>query len=520
MTVLGWILAGVGIVAAFLLGRFLRLSVGKRQIENAHRRAEEIIREAEREAESIKKTKILEAKDEWYRLKQQFERETRQRRSELQRLERQIASREANMDRRADFLKKKEEDLNRLRKEIFAREKELEEKIRELDRALEEQTKKLEEISGLTKEEAKQRLIDDLIEKARQEAAEIMKDIRDQARVTAHREAKELIIEAIQKTSIDHAVETTVSVVHLPNDEMKGRIIGREGRNIRSFEMITGVEVIVDDTPEIILLSCFDPIRRETAKIAMEKLISDGRIHPGRIEDVVEKAREEMEERVIQAGEQAVMDTGVHSLHPELVKALGRLKYYTTYGQNVLQHSIEVAHLAGHMAAELGLDVMLAKRAGLLHDIGRSVTRGSEASIAQQGVELAKRYGEGPVVQNAIAAMGNPDTAIISPIVVLVQAANRISIYRPGAKRETLEEYVQRLHKLENLAQEFSGVKRAFAIQAGREIRVIVDPEKVDDLAADQLAIEIANRIKEEVKYPGQIKITVIREFRVVDYAK
>ncbi len=519
MEVIFYILMPILVIVAFLLGRFMLIKVGKSRLHEAERMAEEILEEAHREAENIKKAKILEAKDEWYRFKQQFERETRQKRNELHRLERQIAAREANMDRKADLIKKREQDLARLREEILLRERELEKKDRELDRLILEQAQKLEEISGLTQEEAKQRLMDSMIEKARQEAAQIMKDIRDQARVTAHREAKEMIIQAIQKTATSHAVETTVSVVHLPSDEMKGRIIGREGRNIRAFEMATGVEVIVDDTPEIVLLSCFDPIRRETAKIAMEKLISDGRIHPGRIEDVVEKAREEMEEHIVDAGEQAVMDTGVHSLHPELVKALGRLKYRTTYGQNVLQHCVEVAHLAGHMAVELGLDPMLAKRAGLLHDIGKSIAKASDENSAQQGVDLAKRCGEGPVVLNTIASFGG-DVPIISPIVVLVQAANHISIYRPGAKRETLEEYVQRLHKLENLAQEFEGVRRAYALQAGREIRIIVDPEKVDDLAADQLAVDVANRIKDELKYPGQIKVTVIREFRVVDYAK
>ena len=519
MNVIAYILLPIFLLIGFLIGRYLLAKVGRSKLRKAEEQAEELLKEARREAERLKKSKILEAKDEWYRQKQRFEQETRQRRSELNRLERQIAAREANMDRRADLLKKQEKDLARLRSEILAREKELESKKQELEQLIEQETKKLEEISGLTQEEAKQRLIDEMIEKARNEAAQIIKDIRDQARVTAHREAKEMIIQAIQKTAIHHAVETTVSVVHLPNDEMKGRIIGREGRNIRSFEMATGVEVIVDDTPEVVLLSCFDPIRRETAKIALEKLISDGRIHPGRIEDVVEKAREEMEERIIEVGEQAVLETGIHGIHFELVKALGRLKYRTSYGQNVLQHSIEVAHLAGHMASELGLDPMLAKRAGLLHDIGKGVQKSSDQNAAELGVELVKRYGEGPVVQNTIASFGG-DVPIISPIVVLVQAANHISIYRPGARRETLEEYVQRLRKLEELAQEFEGVKRAFAIQAGREIRIIVDPEKVDDSTADQLAIDVANRIKDELKYPGQIKVTVIREFRVVDYAK
>jgi len=358
-----------------------------------------------------------------------------------------------------------------------------------------------------------------LIEKAKQEAAQIMKDIRDQARVTAHREAKELIIQAIQRTAANHALETTVSVVQLPNDEMKGRIIGREGRNIRAFEMATGVEVIVDDTPEAVLLSCFEPVRREIAKIALEKLISDGRIHPGRIEDIVEKATEEMEERIFEAGEQAAMENEVHGLHSELIKAIGRLKYHTTYGQNVLQHSVEVAHLAGFMAIELGLDSVAAKRAGLLHNIGKSLETSKDESIPKLGMELAKKFGEGPVIQNAIAVFDG-HTPAISPIAVLVQAADNISISRPGAQQTSLEDYIQRLQKLEELTEKFEGVQRAFVIQAGREIRIIVDPEKIDDLHADQLVVDIANRIKEEMEYPGQIKVTVIREFRIVDYAK
>jgi len=329
-------------------------------------------------------------------------------------------------------------------------------------------------------------------------------------RLRANREAKEIIIQAIERTAVDHTAETTVSVVQLSNDEMKGRIIGREGRNIRAFEMATGVEVIVDDTPQAVLLSGFDPLRREIAKIALEKLIADGRIHPGRIEDVVEKAKKELQEQFLETGEQALMETGIHGVHPELVKLLGKLKYRTSYGQNVLHHSVEVSHLAGLMAAQLGLDSMLAKRAGLLHDIGKAVDRYTEGTHAQIGVELAKKYGEGPIVQNSIAAY-EEDTKIISPIAVLVQAADSISCSRPGARREILEQYIRRLQKLEQLAQAFDGVQKTFAIQAGREIRVIVEPEKIDDAKAEQLALDIANRIQSEIEYPGQIKVTVIQ---------
>jgi len=518
-TYLWLLIAGAGVGAGFFLGWIIKLKIGQRKLNDAEILAKKIISEAEQEAENIKKSKLLEAKDEWYQLKQELDRETRQRKNELQRLEAQLVRRETNMERKADLLERREKELSSLEQNLKQKEQQTIELQRQLEQQIEEQTARLERISGITQEEAKRLLMESMEQQAREEAAQIVKDIRDQARLRANREAKEIIIQAIERTAVDHTAETTVSVVQLSNDEMKGRIIGREGRNIRAFEMATGVEVIVDDTPQAVLLSGFDPLRREIAKIALEKLIADGRIHPGRIEDVVEKAKKELQEQFLETGEQALMETGIHGVHPELVKLLGKLKYRTSYGQNVLRHSVEVSHLAGLMAAQLGLDSMLAKRAGLLHDIGKAVDRYTEGTHAQIGVELAKKYGEGPIVQNSIAAY-EEDTKIISPIAVLVQAADSISCSRPGARREILEQYIRRLQKLEQLAQAFDGVQKTFAIQAGREIRVIVEPEKIDDAKAEQLALDIANRIQSEIEYPGQIKVTVIREYRAIDFAK
>ncbi len=509
----------VAVVAGFVLGWLGRYFFGKKKLRDAETLAKTILEDAEREAEELKKTKILEAKDEWYVQKEKFEQETREQRAELQRLEKRLYQREMNIDRKADLLKKKEQEFDQIELDLAKTRRELEAKRLHLEQLVQEENKKLEEVSGLSREEAKQILVNQMKSEAEEEAAQLIKEVQEQARLTAHREAKEVVIQAIQRAATSHAVETTVSVVHLPADEMKGRIIGREGRNIRSFEMETGVEVVVDDTPEAILLSSFDPVRREIAKIAMEKLIADGRIHPGRIEDVVEKARVEFQERIQEIGEQAMMETGVHGLHPDLVRLLGKLKYRTTYGQNVLQHSIEVSHLAGLMAAQLGLDVYQAKRAGLLHDIGKAVENYTEATLSEIGVDIARKFGESAIIQNAIAAF-EENVPIISPISVLVQAADTISSSRPGARREILEKYIQRLEKIEKLAKEFSGVEKAFAIQAGREIRVIVEPEKVSDSQAERLALQIAERIQEEMEYPGQIKITVIREYRAEDYAK
>ncbi|MCI0496017.1 ribonuclease Y [candidate division KSB1 bacterium] len=506
-------------VLFFLVGWYFRKRVGQSKISNAEKLAEKIITDAEREAETLKKEKILEAKDEWLKRQHNFENEIKKRRNELQREEKLLASRELNMDRKVDLLNKKERELRNLEKTVKDKEKIIGKKESDLDRLIAEQNEKLEKIAGISNEEAKRILMDNLINKAKQEAAQLMKDIKDKARINAKKEAREIIIQAIQRTAADHSVETTVSVVNLPNDEMKGRIIGREGRNIRAFETATGIEVIVDDTPEAVILSGFDPYRREVAKLALEKLIVDGRIHPARIEELVDKSKQEMNEKVVEEGEKALLDCGVHEVHPELVKLLGKLKYRTSYGQNVLQHAIEVSFLAGLMAAELRLDPVLAKRAGLLHDIGKAIDKYTEGTHTSIGVDLARKYGEGEVVQNAIESH-HEDIPMISPISVLVQAADAISGSRPGARRETLEGYVKRLQKLEELAESFNGVTKTYAIQAGREVRVMVEHEKIDDAMADQLAGDIANKIQLEMEYPGQIKVTVIREYRAVDYAK
>ncbi len=514
------LLAVLGVtIVAFLGGWYASKRIGQGKIANAEKLAEKIIAEAEQSAEASKKEKLLEAKDEWLRMKQEFEAETKSRRIEQQKLERQFSNRENNLDKRADLLNKKESELEKVNKQLKERESKLEPREEELERLIEEQNIRLEKLSGISHEEALKMLKDNLLDKAKQSAAQAMKRIKDEARQNANREAREIILQAIQRTAADHSVETTVSVVSLPNDEMKGRIIGREGRNIRSFEMATGVEIIVDDTPEAVILSGFDPFRREIARQALEKLIEDGRIHPARIEELVEKTTEEMEESLVQEGEKAMLETGVHGLHPELIKLLGKLKYRTSYGQNSLQHAIEVSYLSGLMAAQLQLDATLAKRSGLLHDIGKAIDRYTEGTHTSIGVELAKKYKEGEVVQNAIAAH-HEDVEVISPISVLVQAADAISSSRPGARRESLEGYVKRLEKLEELATSFGGVGKAFAIQAGREIRVMVEHDKVDDVMAEQMANDLAQKIQGEMEYPGQIKVTIIREFRAVDYAK
>ncbi len=515
-----WMIAIVVIgVSAFIFGWLASKKIGQSKIANAEKIAEKIIKDAERDAEAIKKEKLLEVKDEWIKLKQNFENETKSRRNELLKLEKQLANREINMDRKVDLLNKKEKELHRIEQDVTEKQTKVNELKQKLEKIIQEQNEKLEKISGISHEEAKKILMDNLIDKAKQEAAHIIKDIKDQAKLTANKEAKEIIIQAIQRTAADHSVETTVSVVNLPNEEMKGRIIGREGRNIRSFETATGIEVIVDDTPEAVILSGFDPFRREIARIALERLIADGRIHPARIEEVVGKVRQEMEERILEIGEQAMLETGVHNLHPQLIRLLGKLNYRTSYGQNVLQHAKEVAYLAGLMAADLGLDASIAKRAGLLHDIGKAIDKNTEGTHTEIGGEIAKKYKEHPIVVNSILSH-HEDVEPISPISVLVQAADAISGSRPGARRETLEGYVKRLQKLEQLAESFSGVVKTYAIQAGREIRVMVEHEQIDDAMAEQLASDIAQKIQSEMEYPGQIKVTVIREYRAVDYAK
>jgi len=487
-------------VIGVLVGWTLRYITEQKRVDSAKATVERILEEARKQAETIKKEKILEAKDE------------ESKRRKLEAHERKIAERELSLKHRLNELDRTSRNLQSERDRVASRSQELEKQAERLESQLQEANQQLEHIARMTAEEALEQLKRNLLERARQETAEQVKEMREQTRLTANREAKEIIVQAIQRSAVEHSVETTVSVVNLPNDEIKGRIIGREGRNIRAFENVTGVEIIVDDTPESVVLSGFDPYRREVARMALERLMADGRIHPGRIEEVVKKVEKELDEQIVQIGEQACLDAEVHGLHPELIKLLGKLHYRTSYGQNVLQHSIEVSYLAGLMAAELELDGKLAKRAGLLHDVGKAIDRYTEGTHTAIGVDLAKKYREGKIVQNAIAAH-HEDVEVTSPISILVQAADAISGSRPGARRETLEGYIKRLERLEEVATSFAGVSKTFAIQAGREIRVMVESEKVDDHSAQDLASEISRKIQEEMEYPGQIKVTVIREF-------
>ncbi len=504
---------------AFLVGWWISRRVGESKLAKAEDQAKKIIADAEKEAQIKKKEAILEAKDEWYKTKLKVEREIQEKKGEIVRLEKRLQDRESSLDRKVDILNRKEREILNKEKIIYAREKANRFREEELNRLIATQNKQLERIAQMTSEEAKKILLKNLESEARQEAAQFIKEIKEKAEETAEKEAKNIIIQAIQRCAADHTVESTVSVVSLPNDEMKGRIIGREGRNIRSFEIETGIDVIVDDTPEAVILSGYDPIRREIARMSLEKLVVDGRIHPARIEEVVTKSKKEMGVIIRETGEQACFDLGIHGLHPELVKLLGKLRYRTSYGQNVLHHSTEVAYLCGIMAAELGLDSNLAKRSGLLHDIGKAVDKESEGTHSQIGYNMALKYGEHPFVLNAIAAH-HEDVPHESPYSILVQAADAVSGARPGARRETLEAYIKRLEKLEELADSFKGVAKAYAIQAGREIRIIVEHEQIDDSKSVELASQIAKKIEAELEYPGQIKVTVIRETRSVEYAK
>lgn len=474
--------------------------------------ANDLVEKAKKEAEATKKEAILEAKEEVHKLRNDLDRDSRERRNEIQRLERRLLQREESLDKKSDLLEKKDEIINKRMQEVD----QIEENIQQLYLKRREE---LERISNLTTEEAKEILLGEVKKEVSHDAALLIKEIESKAKEEADKKSREIITTAIQRCAADHVSESTVHVVALPNDEMKGRIIGREGRNIRTLETLTGVDLIIDDTPEAVILSSFDPIRREVARIALEKLIVDGRIHPARIEEMVERAKKDVENDIKEEGEQATLETGVHGLHPEIIKLLGRLKYRTSYGQNVLKHSIEVAYLASVMASELGLDVNLAKRAGLLHDIGKAIDQEQEGPHALIGGDFAKKYHESPLVVNAIAAH-HGDVEMLSLEAILVQAADAISAARPGARRETLEAYIKRLEKLEEIANSYEGVDKSYAIQAGREIRIMVKPEQLDDAASIELARNLAKSVEEQLEYPGQIKINVIREIRAVDFAK
>ena len=506
------ILVIVVAVISSLISIMVRKSTIEKKVGSAEERSREIIDEAIKTAEAKKKEALLEAKEENLKTKNELDKEIKERRAEVQRYEKRVLNKEESVEKKADSLDKKENSLK-------AKEEELARTQAKVDQLSEQRVQELERISGLTSEQAKEQLLKTVEEEIKIETAKLVKELENQAKEEADKKAKEIVVNAIQKCATDHVSETTISVVSLPNDEMKGRIIGREGRNIRTLESLTGVDLIIDDTPEAVVLSGFDPIRREVARIALEKLVVDGRIQPTRIEEMVNKAQKEVETMIREEGEAATLEVGVHGIHPELVKLLGKMKFRTSYGQNALKHSIEVAHLSGMLAAELGLDVRIAKRAGLLHDIGKAVDHEMEGTHIQLGVDLCRKYKESATVINAVEAH-HGDVEPETLIACIVQAADAISAARPGARRETLETYTNRLKQLEDITNSFEGVDKSFAIQAGREIRVMVIPEKVSDADMVLMARDIAKQIEDELEYPGQIKVNIIRESRAIDYAK
>ncbi len=517
------LVGAIAAVLAFVIGRRGGAASEREQQQRSRTTAEEtatrLLDEARREAETIRKGAVVAGKEELIQLREDFEGEARRRRSEIERDERRVQDREDQITRRAEGLDGRERELAARVGGLEARDAQISTREEEAQRLVTEQQRRLEQLAGLSAADAKSEIVRRLEDQAHADAASRLREIRDSAKRNADREARKIVALALQRVAAETTAETTVSAVALPNDEMKGRIIGREGRNIRAFELATGVDVIIDDTPDTVVVSCFDPVRRETARLALEKLVSDGRIHPGRIEEVVAKARLEVDAQIVETGEQAAYEVGVAGLHPELVRLIGRMRWRTSYGQNILSHSKEVAWLAGMMAAELGLDVATAKRGALLHDVGKVLTHEHEGTHVQLGVEVATKYGENPIVVNCIAAH-HDDVPHESEVSVLVQAADSISGSRPGARREAFETYVKRLEGLERIASSYRGVDRVFAIQAGREIRVVVTPDQVDDVRASALSEEIARRIESELQYPGQIKVVVIRETRSVDFAR
>lgn len=500
------------LIVGALIGYIYRKNVGEKAIGSAEQKAKNLILDAENKSETLRKEAILEAKEEAHRLRSDAEKDARERRAEIQRSERRLIQKEESIDRKLENIERKEESITQKEQNIINKQK-------DLDKIISRQLEELERISGYTIDEAKALLLSNIEKEVRHDASIMIKDIESKAKEEADKKAKYIITGAIQRCAADHVAESTVSVVALPNDEMKGRIIGREGRNIRAIETLTGVDLIIDDTPEAVILSGFDPVRREIARVALEKLIVDGRIHPARIEEMVEKAEREVNAIIKEEGEQAAFEVGIHNLHPELIKLLGRLKYRTSYGQNVLKHSVEVAHLAGLMVGELGLDIKLAKRAGLLHDIGKALDHEVEGTHVDIGIDVLRRYKESEAVINGMAAH-HGDYEPKSMEAVLIAAADALSAARPGARRETLDAYIKRLEKLEEIANTTPGVEKSFAIQAGREIRIIAKPDDVNDEEIVFLAREISKKIESELEYPGQIKVNVVRETRAVDYAK